>query len=160
MTTFRTTGSFRPIERRTFLRGVGTAIALPWLEAMMPRSALAMIPNKKKPSNAEASPRRLAFLYVPNGVHPPDWTPKATGLDFELTPILKPLSSVKDQLTLISGLVHRKAFANGDGPGDHARSVATFLTGAQAYKTNGKDINVTTHYKTSLTKLQYVLAVT
>jgi hypothetical protein len=134
--------SFRTIERRTFLRGVGTAIALPWLEAMMPRQTHASTPDRSNSATDIAGPRRIAFLYAPNGVHPPDWTPKTTGLDYELTPILKPLAPFKDHFSLISGLAHQKAQANGDGGGDHARSVATFLTGAQAYKTAGEDIRV------------------
>ena len=134
--------SFHTIERRAFLRGVGTAIALPWLEAMMPPQARAWTPDRNDTAVVGAPPRRIAFLYVPNGVHPPDWTPKTTGVNYELTPILEPLAPFKDQLTLISGLTHQKARANGDGAGDHARSVATFLTGAQAYKTAGEDIQV------------------
>ncbi len=64
-----------PISRRTVLRGVGAAVALPWLEALAPPAM----------ANAPAvAPRRMAFIYVPNGVILPDWTPKTVGADFDL----------------------------------------------------------------------------
>lgn len=84
----------------------------------------------------------MAFVYVPNGANMADWTPKEVGSSFELTRILKPLSEVRDQVSVLSGLAHDKAFANGDGAGDHARASATFLTAAQARKTQGADIRV------------------
>ncbi|MCA9245833.1 MAG: DUF1552 domain-containing protein [Planctomycetales bacterium] len=125
------TASWR-IDRRTFLRGTGTAIALPLLDAMAPAVASA--------GNAAETPVRMAFLYVPNGVIMRDWTPEREGRDYALPATLAPLESVKEDLLVLSGLAHDKAKSNGDGGGDHARSVATFLTGCQAYKTAGKDI--------------------
>ena len=91
---------------------------------------------------ADALPRRMAFIFVPNGVHLPDWTPEKDGADFELPKILEPLAPVKDQLLVFSNLAQAKAFPNGDGPGDHARALASFLTGCQAFKTNGANIRV------------------
>jgi hypothetical protein len=82
----------------------------------------------------------MAFLFVPNGVHVPDWTPKTEGYGFELPYILEPLASVRDDLLVLSGLTHDKGRANGDGPGDHARSASVFLTGAQPRKTSGANI--------------------
>ena len=73
------------ISRRTVLRGLGTAVALPWLEAMSSAADLAV----KAGAGAEAAgavPRRMAFLYVPNGVHMQAWTPETVGADFALTP--------------------------------------------------------------------------
>jgi hypothetical protein len=122
------------ISRRTVLRGVGAAVALPWLEAMTPLSALASAPA------AKSIPTRMAFLYVPNGKNMPDWTPKAEGSVFELPAILKPLEPVKDDLLVLTGLTADKARPNGDGPGDHARALAAFLTGCQPRKTDGVDI--------------------
>ena len=87
------------IPRRTFLRGAGAAMALPLLDAMGPaglRSAFAGAP-------ARSVPKRLAFLYVPNGVVYPDWTPTAEGADFELPYILEPLKPIKDSLLVLSG---------------------------------------------------------
>jgi hypothetical protein len=123
------------IDRRTFLRGLGTTVALPMLDAMLPSAAIAAIDKAK-------SPRRMAFFFIPNGAHMPDWTPTKEGTDFELPPTLKVLESFKDQLLVLSGLTHDKGRANGDGPGDHARSAASFLTGCQARKTAGADIKL------------------
>jgi hypothetical protein len=121
------------ISRRTVLRGLGTAVALPLLDAMEPALALAADEGK-------LAPVRMAFVYVPNGKHMPDWTPKAEGPDFELPYILEPLAGVREKLLLISGLAQDKGRANGDGAGDHARALASFLTGRQPRKTHGADI--------------------
>src|SRR5215471_1526166 len=82
-------------------------------------------------------PTRAAFVYVPNGVHMPAWTPAASGSSFELSPILAPLEPVRDDLLVLSGLTLDKARAHGDGGGDHARAMAAFLTGSHPRKTNG-----------------------
>ncbi len=119
-----------PIPRRTVLRGLGAAVALPWLEAMTPAFARAL----------EGPPRRLAFVYVPNGKNMEDWTPKAEGAEFELPFILQPLKDVKDDLLVLTGLTADKARPNGDGAGDHARALGAFLTGAQPRKTDGVNI--------------------
>jgi hypothetical protein len=120
------------ISRRTVLRGLGTAIALPLLDAMTP--ALALAAERKE------VPTRMAFVYVPNGKHMPDWTPTAEGDDWQLPYIMEPLANVKDRLLVLSGLAQDHARANGDGPGDHARALAAFLTGTQPFKTHGADI--------------------
>src|SRR5439155_2039643 len=125
------------ISRRTVLKGVGTALALPLLEAMQPR-ALA-VPGA---AAAKAAPRRMAFLYVPNGIHMPDWTPASTGKGFELPHLLEPLKDVRDYFSVLSGLTLDKARPNGDGPGDHARAMSAFLTGRQPRKTAGADIKI------------------
>jgi hypothetical protein len=124
------------LSRRAVLRGAGTLIALPWLEAMLPAIVTGAETAAKKP------PVRMAFLYVPNGVRMDAWTPSKEGASFELSAILEPLKNVKDDLLVLSGLAQQKAFANGDGPGDHARAMSTFLTGCQARKTAGADIKV------------------
>lgn len=123
------------ISRRTVLRGLGTAMTLPLLDAMAPAAALAAEEAKK-------SPTRMAFVYVPNGKHMPDWTPAAEGADFELPYILEPLKAVKSDMLVLSGLAQDHGRAHGDGPGDHARALASFLTGQQARKTHGADIKV------------------
>src|SRR3954462_14572445 len=124
------------ISRRTVLRGVGTAVALPLLDSMLPRGRAAEAAAKA------AAPRRMAFIYVPNGCHMEEWTPSKEGTDYELPPILEPLSPVKNDLLVLSGLTCDKARPNGDGAGDHARASSSFLTGAQARKTAGSDIHV------------------
>jgi hypothetical protein len=126
------------ISRRTVLRGLGTAMALPVLEAMRPVLAHAAAATIDAPNK----PLRMAFLSVPNGIHMPDWTPKSEGYDFDLPFILAPLKNVKDDVLVLTGLTHDKGRANADGPGDHARSAASFLTGCQPVKTAGANIRV------------------
>src|SRR5262245_39910293 len=124
-----------PISRRTVLKGLGTAIALPYLDAMLPATATAG-------QTAAAAPVRMAFGYVPNGANMAEWPPAATGSTFDFPKILEPLAPFKSHLNVLTGLTCDKARANGDGPGDHARSLASFLTGRQARKTAGSDIKV------------------
>ena len=122
------------IPRRTFLRGLGTVIALPMLDAMIPASAVASIADKTK------APTRMAFMYVPNGAHMQDWTPSKIGADFDLPPTLRPLAPVKSDLLVLSGLTHDKGRTNSDGAGHHARGATVFLTGSQALKSEGAEI--------------------
>ena len=126
----------KPLSRRTVLRGLGTALALPWLEAMLPVDYAIAAGTSKSGS----PPLRIAWLYVPNGIHMPDWTPQAEGKNFELPAILKPLAPHKNYLTVLSGLTLNGARPLGDGGGDHARSVAAYLTGAHPRKTHGANI--------------------
>jgi hypothetical protein len=107
-------------------------MALPVLEAMLPGSVLA--------AGVVQAPKRLAFLYVPNGIHMQDWTPAKEGADFDLPATLQPLTPFKDQLLVLTGLTADKARPNGDGPGDHARAMAAYLTGCQPRKTSGANI--------------------
>lgn len=120
------------IDRRTLLKGIGTAIALPTLEAMLPTSALAQTPA--------SSPVRIACLFVPNGINMQQWRPSASGALGELPPTLRPLQGVKQSLNVLTGLAQQNAFALGDGAGDHARSAAAWLTGVHPKKTSGADI--------------------
>jgi hypothetical protein len=122
------------LSRRTVLRGAGAAIGLPLLEVMSPSRLLTAAE-----SSAE-SPLRMAFCYVPNGAHMPDWTPTDEGSSYQLSPTLERLSDHQDHFNVLSGLALDGARAHGDGGGDHARSVAAFLTGAHPKKTNGADI--------------------
>ena len=107
------------LSRRTFLRGaLGTAVALPMLDAMVP--AL-----RGQSGGGAASPLRFAAIYMPNGVYPQLWHPETTGSDFEFNRIMKPLEPFRDHLVTISGMkapwisVHLGAsagFLNGTGP--------------------------------------------
>lgn len=117
-------------------------IALPTLEAMAP-SLKALAGDLPTTGAAPTGfPKRLAFVYIPNGANMADWTPKTSGNDFELPMILEPLQPIQNDLQVLTGFAHDKARAHGDGAGDHARASATFLTGCQARKTAGADIKV------------------
>lgn len=117
------------LPRRTFLKGLGVTMALPFLEAMWPARGFA--------AGSAAIPRRLGFVFFPNGAIMQQWTPKAEGTDFELPATLSPLANVKSKINVLSGLMQDNAYPKGDGAGDHARSAAAFLTGAHPNK-NGE----------------------
>jgi len=126
------------MSRRTMLRGLGTAIALPVLESMVPTRLFGA--DAKTAAQAVAAPKRVAWLYVPNGIHMPNWTPSSIGSDYQLPPTLQPLAPFRDRLMVMSGLICDKANPNGDGPGDHARAMSAYLTGAQPRKTEGANL--------------------
>ena len=104
------------LPRRTVLRGLGTALSLPLLDAMVPALS-ALSRTAAKPN------RRFGVVYVPNGIAMEYWTPVEDGNDFQLTPILHPLADFKDQMTVVSGL-------RGYWTPAHAGASTTFLTGA------------------------------
>ncbi len=119
------------LPRRTFLKGLGAAVALPMLDAMTPAFAAAAL---------KQTPTRLAFTYIPNGVTLEAWTPAAGGRDFGFTRILKPLEGLREHTLVITGLAQQNANALADGAGDHARAAACYLTGVHPRKTAGADI--------------------
>jgi hypothetical protein len=123
----------RHLPRRTFLRGLGTTLALPLLDGMMP--ALHAAKTAAKPTV------RMAFVYVPNGIIMDRWTPAGAGAGFEFAPTMKALDPFRDRLIVMSGLAQANGRALGDGPGDHARAGATWLTGVHPKKTEGADIH-------------------
>jgi len=113
------------ITRRSVIKGTsGLALSLPWLEA---------VADSKK---APVKPPRVAFLFMPNGVHPNKWNPEGKGKMTKLSPILKPLEPVKDQFDVLTNLNHKNAL-RGDG---HYAKTANFLSGEVVHKTAGKDI--------------------
>ncbi len=122
------------VSRRTLLRGVGAAVALPVLDSMMPALTSAAVAQK-------LSPTRMVFVYVPNGIDMRNWTPAAEGRSFALPKILNSLTPVQDDVLVLSGLMDHGGEALGDGPGDHARASASFLTGVHPKKTSGSDIS-------------------
>lgn len=123
------------LPRRTFLRGLGTALALPALDAMVPAFA---------PAAATKSPTRTAILYFPNGIQVPAWEMTTEGtaapLPAALCRTLEPLERYRNDFSVLRGLTVNGGRALGDGPGDHGRAGASYLTGAHPVKTFGKDI--------------------
>jgi Protein of unknown function (DUF1552) len=125
------------LPRRTFLRGMGTALGLPLLDAMVPALS-AMIPPT-------AAARRLGFIYMPNGVAKNStidyWTPRGEGKDFELSQILAPLEPFRDRMVVVSGLDQNQAETGNDGAsGDHTRGTSSWLTGVYPKRTEGADV--------------------
>jgi Protein of unknown function (DUF1552) len=117
----------KTISRRTVLRGVGTAVALPLLDAMVPAFATA----------ASTKPvRRLGVVYHPNGIIYDQWLPKGVGSEFELSPTLAGLQPFKDKLIVVTGLFSDQAEALGDGGGDHSRACGSYLTGVHVKKSD------------------------
>src|SRR5947208_13159072 len=117
----------KAMPRRTFLRGVGAALALPLLDAMVPAmTALAATPA--------APVRRLGFVFVPMGCDVTRWTPPGTDTLGELSPILSPLAAVKDRVTVVTNTELRNAY-----PGTHSSSNASFLSCDRAKHTESTD---------------------
>ena len=119
----------KAVSRRTVLRGLGTTVALPLLDAMVP----ALTAMQK---TAAAPVRRLGVVYHPNGVIYENWLPKGTGRDFTLSPVLEPLEPFRKQLVVVTGLSSHQAEALGDGGGDHSRASGTYLTGVHVKKSD------------------------
>jgi hypothetical protein len=119
----------KQLSRRTMLRGAGAAIALPFLDSMVPAFAA-----------TTKAPTRLAFFYVPNGIIMKDWTPAEVGaLPAQLPRTLSPLNEFRDDMLVLSGLDHKTAEG---GNGDHARAGGTYLTGVRPKETTGTDIQL------------------
>ncbi len=127
----------RSISRRTVLKAAGAVVALPFLEIMRPSRVMAQTATATERS---AALHRIAFFYSPNGMHMPAWLPTTVGSDFDLPETLAPLAEFRDKLNVLTGLTLDGARAHGDGPGDHARAVASYLTGAHPRKTDGAGI--------------------
>jgi hypothetical protein len=133
----------RTLARRTFLRGLGTTLALPLLDSMIPIRAARL-------GAAGSPPIRLGYVYTPNGIigcsdkspRPFMWTPKTVGANFEFSPTMKALEPFREHLNVFSGLAQVTGRALGDGPGDHARATATFLTGVHPFKTGGANFKL------------------
>src|SRR5262245_10967849 len=122
--------SKRSLPRRLFLRGMGAAIGLPLLDAMVPAfTALAQSP---------ARPRtRFGAVYIPNGAIMEQWIPDQVGAGFEFKPILEPLEPFKESIVLVTNLTRSHP---GSQVGDHAVSAAGFLTGVWPKRTEAEDV--------------------
>ena len=123
----------KSMPRRTFLRGAGATIAIPFVSAMVPSfTALANTPANR--------PRRLGFIYVPNGFVMTDevnwWTPEKVGADFDMTRTMMPLERHRDNLTIVSNLMG----SYGGDAGQHTGAATTWLTDAYPVKSQGTDV--------------------
>lgn len=134
---------YASLNRRQFLRGLGTCLALPAFASLRPLGVRAE--DLKAAAHLGASksgaPVRMAFVYFPNGAIPDAWWPTGEGKEFELNNTMQPLANVKDRLQVISGLDCKGATPGPDGAGDHARASGSFLTGVRVKKTAGSDIH-------------------
>src|SRR6202521_876129 len=120
------------LNRRTFMRGVGAAIALPFLDAMVPALSAA---------TASAGPLRLGFVYVPNGMFLPNFHPEGSGgTAYTMTPVLKPLEALREHVVVVSGLSNMPVLANDQGGGVHTRNHAGWLSGVLPKRTEGANI--------------------
>lgn len=123
----------KSLARRTFLRGIGTALALPLLDSMIPAFGA---------TGAAAKPAiRLGFVYVPNGIIQKGWLPSTVGKGFQMQSTMKALEPHRDQILVLSNLMQNGGRALNDGAGDHARAGASWLTGVHPKKTEGADIH-------------------
>src|SRR5258706_9250199 len=114
------------IPRRTFLRGAGATMALPFLEAMLP----AQTPLRETAASPDRT-RRFVGIWHPHGASPGFWSPLQEGKDFEFSFITKPLEPLRNRVVLITGLDMPEAMATNEEPGrDHARR-AVLLSGAR-----------------------------
>ena len=121
--------SRKHLPRRTMLKGVGAALGLPLLDAMIPA-----LTAEARTAASPSQLRRLGFVYIPMGCDHSRWTPAADAVLKDLPPILSPLESVKDRVTVISQLELKNAW-----PGTHATSNASFLSAAHAKRTESND---------------------
>lgn len=117
-------GKMKPISRRTVLRGMGATIALPWLEVMATASSIGA--GGTTASSRLAAPKRLAFMYIPNGVIGSQWFPNQTGTEFELPASLEPLAGLKSEITVVSGL--NRTYLTGE---PHSQAGSCWLTSAK-----------------------------
>jgi hypothetical protein len=129
--------SKKKLDRRLFLQGVGVSVAMPFLDAMIPAMAL---PLEKK------APLRMGFCYVPNGIILDQWYPKVSEgadvpLPVEFPRVSKHFQPFRDDIIMFAGMTANGGRALGDGPGDHGRAGAGYLTASHPVKTAGKDIH-------------------
>lgn len=130
------------IERRTFLRGLGVCVALPTLESLVPLARAATPAAASLATTVGGMPLRMGFIAFANGSNYERWLPKGEGRDYELNETFEPAADVRDRFQIITSLAHDAANNWGDGPGDHARAGATFLTGCHAWKTLGSRLHL------------------
>ncbi len=116
------------ISRRTILRGTGAVLALPWLERMAPAATA---------NTLSEPPLRMVCMYMPNGTRPDYWTPAGDGEDYEITPHLKPLESLRSEFMLLENLWNAKTV----GRNGHWPKVPAWLSGGYVERTSGDDLD-------------------
>ena len=124
----------KALSRRTILKGLGAAVSLPFLDAMVPAFA--------KSAFVDSAPVRLAWFYVPNGIDMRHWTPETEGPLGTLPGVLAPLQPVKDDILVLSNLTTNWGRPLQSGPGDHGRALGSYMTGVEVYKTAGADLKL------------------
>ena len=117
------------LPRRTFIRGIGAAVALPFLDAMVPALR----------AQTKAAPRFTA-IYCGNGAHMADWTPTTEGLGFAMSPSLRPIEAYRDRLLVFTGLDNYQGTDQGDVGGQHPRAAPAFMSCAHPKQTEGADV--------------------
>jgi len=121
---------------------VGVSLALPAFDSLLsPGSVAAAGKGAALAASPTGAPLRMAFVYVPNGVHQANWWPKGEGNELQLNKTMQPLDKVKQHVQVLGGLDQVNAYGGLDGPGDHARASGTFLTSVRVKKTAGADIH-------------------
>ena len=121
------------LPRRTFIRGIGATVALPFLDAMVPAMR----------AQAKAAPRFTA-IYCGNGANMFDWTPPTEGVGFTMSPSLTPLEPFRDRLAVFTGLDNFQATDQGDVGGQHPRAAPAFMSCAHPKQTEGADVQAGT----------------
>jgi hypothetical protein len=121
------------LPRRTFLRGMGATLALPFLDAMAPAMS----------AQSKAAPR-FAAIYCGNGANMFDWTPPTEGIGFTFSPILKPLEAFRDRTLVFTGLDNFPATDQGDSGGQHPRAAPAFMSCVHPKQTEGADVEAGT----------------
>lgn len=129
------------VSRRGFLRGFGAALSLPALESFRPLMA-ATTAGRAIATTASGAPLRMAYLYIPNGVNLDHWRPKGTSSGYKMGESFASMEKHRQDFQIFTGFEQKNAMAGGDGPGDHARGTAAFLTSARPRKTSGSDIQL------------------
>ena len=129
------------LSRRGFLRGFGAAVSLPALEAFRPLMA-ATTSARAIGTTASGAPLRMAYLYIPNGVNVSKWRPNGKGDSYQMGSTFAAMEKHRQDFQIYTGFEQQNATAGGDGPGDHARGTAAFLTSARPRKTAGSDIQL------------------
>jgi hypothetical protein len=123
------------MNRRNVLKGIGASIALPFMQSLVPRELRA---SSWSGAMTQQGPQRYACVFMPNGIHPDRWTPAKFGRDFELTPLLQPLQSVKDKILVVGGLMNKHSWRTVEG---HYTKTGNFLTSMPITRTVDSNVN-------------------